>query len=319
MRVRDSGVTPLDGDSMGRSLTALRQGAVAWEQEVGQPLSFSLSGAQTKVAVHKGANDTWGVPYGNTPSTHIVKIALPSYEFNDVVEHVCMSALRAVGIDAAQTELVEAGGERAIAIRRFDRLIDAAGNLRRLHQEDCCQATGTPSDRKYQWHGGPSPAGIADLLHTESQQAHTDIRRFMDALVANWVLLAPDAHAKNYSVQLHGHLVRLAPLYDVCSMAPWRNDQSLRYLQMAMKSGASYDAYEMGLDEWRLCADALRVPAAELLEHAEELAHSLPAAVIGQAELLADHLQSNEPVERLVSIMEGRAGECLSLLSPARP
>lgn len=314
--VRDSGVTPLDDDSMGKGLKALRRGAVAWEQEVGQPLSFSLSGAQTKVAVHKGENSTWGVPFGNTPSTHIVKIALPSYECNDVVEHVCMSAVRAVGIDAAETEIVEAGGERAITVRRFDRQVDAVGNVQRIHQEDCCQATGTPSDRKYQWHGGPSPAGIADLLHTESQQAQVDIPRFMDALLANWVLLAPDAHAKYYSVQLHGHLVRLAPLYDVCSMAPWRNDQALHYLQMAMKSGESYDAYVMGLAEWQLCAEALRLPGADVLEGADELARSLPAAVIGQAELLPAHLKSTEPVERLAQIMEERADECLSLLSP---
>lgn len=314
---RNSGVTPLDDDSIGRSLRALRHGAVAWERAVGQPLSFSLSGAQTKVAMHKSTDGAWGVPYGNTPSTHIVKIALPSYDSNDVVEHVCMSALRAIGIDAAETEIVEAGGERAIAVRRFDRRVDADGNLRRIHQEDCCQATGTASDRKYQWHGGPSPAAIADLLHTESQQADADVTRFMDALLANWVLLAPDAHAKNYSVQLQGFLVRLAPLYDVCSMAPWRDDPALPYLQMAMKSGESYDAYAMRSDEWRSCAAALRLPAADVFERADELARLLPAAVIEQAERLPAHLRSAEPVERLAQIMDMREGECGSLLWPA--
>ena len=313
---RSSGVTALDDVSMGRSLNALRRGAVAWEQEVGQPLSFSLSGAQTKVAIHKSADGTWGVPYGNTPSTHIVKIALPSYDGNDVVEHVCMSALRAAGIDAAETEIIEAGGARAIAVRRFDRYVDAEGSLRRIHQEDCCQATGTPSGSKYQWHGGPSPTMIADLLHTESQQSNVDVPRFMDALLANWVLLAPDAHAKNYSVQLQGHLVRFAPLYDVCSMAPWRDDTALAYLQMAMKSGESYDAYAMNPDEWRSCAAALRMPTADILERADELARLLPASVIEQAERLPSHLRSAEPVERLAEIMDKREDECCSLLSP---
>ncbi|WP_419945020.1 HipA domain-containing protein [Candidatus Poriferisodalis sp.] len=313
---RRSGVTPMDETAMERSLHALRRGAVAWEQEVGQPLSFSLSGAQTKVAIHKSPEGTWGVPYGNTPSTHIVKIALPSFDSNDVVEHVCMSALRDVGIDAAETEIVEAGGERAIAVRRFDRRIDAGGVLRRVHQEDMCQATGTPSDRKYQWDGGPSPAVTADLLRGESQQAHLDISRFRDALLANWILLAPDAHAKNYSVQLRGYLVRFAPLYDICSMAPWRDDEALQYLQMAMKSGESYDAYSMRLDEWQSCAMALKLPAADLLERMDELASSLPKAVIKQAEMLPAHLNAIEPVERLADIMSTRERECGSLLSP---
>lgn len=312
---RSSGVTPMDEAAMERSLDALRQGAVAWEQEVGQPLSFSLSGAQTKVAIHKSPEGTWGVPYGNTPSTHIVKIALPSYDSNDVVEHVCMSALRAVGIDAAETEIVEAGGARAIAVRRFDRRTDADGVLRRVHQEDMCQATGTPSDRKYQWDGGPSSAVIADLLRDESQQAHLDIARFRDALLANWILLAPDAHAKNYSIQMHGYLVRFAPLYDICSMAPWRDDEALQYLQMAMKSGESYDAYSMRRDEWHSCAKALELSAADLLERMNELASSLPKAVREQAEQLPAHLKAIEPVERLADIMSTRERECGSLLS----
>jgi serine/threonine-protein kinase HipA len=41
------------------------------------------------------------------------------------------------------------------------------------------------------------------------------LERFGKAVIVNYLLLAPDAHAKNYSLLLVGSLVRLAPLYDV--------------------------------------------------------------------------------------------------------
>ena len=311
------GVTPLDSDALSRSLAALRRGAVSWLREVGLPLSFCLSGAQTKVALHKNADGEWGVPHGSTPSTHIVKLALPGYDHSDVVEHICMSALREAGINAAETAIVEAGNERAIAVRRFDRRVDADGNLRRTHQEDCCQGTGIPSDRKYQWAGGPSPGTIASLLRAESPHADGDIQQFMDALLANWVLIAPDAHAKNYSMHLQRFFVRLTPLYDVCSVAPWRDDRALRYEQMSMKSGSSYDAYDMAAADWQACAASLRVPASEVFDRLDTLAHTLPTAVRNQAERLPAHLASTEPVERLIEVMERRRQECGPFISRA--
>ena len=61
-----------------------------------------------------------------------------------------MSAARALGVDAAQTDYYEFDGTPAITVERFDRYRDDAGVLRRIHQEDMCQALGVDSTAKYE-------------------------------------------------------------------------------------------------------------------------------------------------------------------------
>ena len=303
---RDSGYDRLTDNDMGIGLAALKRGAVAWEQAMGRPLSFSLSGAQTKVALRRDAHGAWSLPYGDAASTHILKIELPSFPDNIVIEHLCQTALRAIGIPAARTEVAQFGSGRALVVARFDRARRDDGTVRRRHQEDLCQATGTPAHQKQQWTGGPGPRRIAEVLWSESDTGAECVRRFADALIANWVLLAPDAHAKNYSMLLSGSTARLAPLYDVCSEAPWRTAQEMQHIQMAMRCGASYDAADMGRGEWTACAESLRLPTPEVLSRAHEIGTELPRAVIDAAAALPPALRRNEHVSRLVGTMQGR-------------
>ena len=67
--------------------------------------------------------------------------------------------------------------------------------------------------------GGPSPRDAVRLLRAHASDPDSDTRRFLDALIYNWAIAAPDAHAKNYSVALAGDRVALAPMYDVISQA----------------------------------------------------------------------------------------------------
>ena len=197
---RDSGIRLLSDGSIENGLVALRRGADAWAAEMGRPLSFSLSGAQTKVALRRMPDGQWALPFGDEPSTHILKISSPGWDGNDIIEHVCMQAVKDAGLDAADTEIVEFGRSRGICVTRFDRRADPDGRWSRCHQEDMCQATGFPSHQKQQWAGGPSPDAIARVLWQETGDGDRCVRAFRDAMIANWVLLAGDAHAKNYSV-----------------------------------------------------------------------------------------------------------------------
>ena len=307
---RDSGLDALTDDDICAGLVALRRGAVAWEQTMGRPMSFSLSGAQTKVALQWGSDGTWALPYGNEASTHILKIELPSFPDNIVIEHLCMSALRKIGIPAARTEVAQFESERALVVERFDRFRHDDGAVRRRHQEDLCQATDTPAHQKQQWTGGPDPGRIAGLLWSESDTGEACVRRFADALIANWVLLASDAHAKNYSIVLRGSSARLAPLYDVCSEVPWRTPDEIPYIQMAMRCGHSYNAAEMGRDEWVACAQDLRLPIHEVVSRVEQISSDLPHACIEAANELPQALRINEYVERFADIMQGRSADC---------
>jgi len=105
-----------------------------------------------------------------------------------------------------------------LLVDRYDR--DLTGEpIRRLHQEDVCQALGQPSDRKYQDEGGPSVRDVVELLRTASALPAQDLTRLWRALVFNWLIGNCDAHAKNYSLLYDGGAPTLAPLYDLVSTA----------------------------------------------------------------------------------------------------
>lgn len=102
--------------------------------------------------------------------------------------------------------------QNAIVVTRFDRLAHRSGAVERRHQEDMSQALGT--DAKYEEYRGPSAADITRLLREASPTsaaARANVSRFLDGLIYNTVIGAPDAHARNYAVLLDGEDVTVAP------------------------------------------------------------------------------------------------------------
>lgn len=85
-------------------------------------------------------------------------------------EHACMKLARTVGLTTVATELVAFDGIEALVVERYDREIDpTSGVIRRVHQEDSCQALGMDIDAqqgrgKYEQFGGPSFAPLAALM-----------------------------------------------------------------------------------------------------------------------------------------------------------
>jgi serine/threonine-protein kinase HipA len=150
---------------------------------------FSLAGAQPKGALYyDDQHDRWGVPHGATPTTHILKPAVVDLDGHDLNEHICLETARRVGLSAAHTEVRSFGGERAIVVERYDRERLPDGTVRRIHQEDICQALGITPAAKYQSDGGPDPAQIVGLLRSEirpAADAADDVLRIVDALALN--------------------------------------------------------------------------------------------------------------------------------------
>lgn len=178
---------------------------------------FSLAGAQAKIALHR-TDGGWTDPHGATPSTHIIKPAIPGMEDQDLVEHVTMRTAAALGLRVARTSVEQFGDTRAVVVRRYDRIQSGAGGWSRLHQEDICQALGVSASRKYESQGGPGAAIVARLIHDHSTaRDERDNQRFVQALIYTWLVCGTDAHARNYSLMLNGSNVALAPLYDLNS------------------------------------------------------------------------------------------------------
>ena len=125
----------------------------------------------------------------------------------------CLTTARYSGVDAAETELQTWAGHTVVVVGRFDRIRDAGGVLRRVHQEDLHQAAGDYEASIYQGDDGDGhdPAGLARLLRAHSTEPARDVAALFDAPAFNWLICNTDAHAKNYSVLLVPNAARLAP------------------------------------------------------------------------------------------------------------
>lgn len=187
---------------------------------------ISLAGAQEKTALLR-LDGQWLRPRGTTPSTHILKLPIgmggAGIDLATSVENewLCAAILRAYGVPVAHCGIGQFGDRRVLVVERFDRRRSEDGRwIVRLPQEDLCQATGVPGDRKYESDGGPGIARIMDLLLGSSCAAE-DRRDFFKTQMLFWMLCAIDGHAKNFSLHLDaGGGYRLTPRYDVLSAHP---------------------------------------------------------------------------------------------------
>ena len=293
---RDSGIEPQTASDIAAWLRLARE---TWHNSgrIGTRGQFSLSGAQSKYALHRDG-DTWAVPYGDKPTTHIVKPGMAGHDDVDLVEHACLRAASLAGLEAASSEILRFEGERVLVVQRFDRA-ERGGELVRLHHEDLCQALAVPPARKYQSDGGPTPQQIVDLLRDESSRPRIDVQRFVDALVFNWAIAATDAHAKNYSVILDRGRVRLAPLYDVISYLPYATIPQNK-IRTAMRIGHDYTLRKADRPSaWERTAESLRLDPAAALERAADLLKRIPSALDAAIGGMDDGDQSAPAVEKL--------------------
>ena len=189
------------------------------------------------------------VPLDATPTTHILKPVAGTIRRIDVVEQLTMNAAQHLGNEVAKSELQTIDGLDVFVTVRYDRKL-GGGVWRRLHQEDLCQALSVPPSKKYQHReGGPGLVTIAALIRSlPFERDRREVgRRFYQAFVFNVVAGCTDAHAKNYSLMLEGESVRLAPLYDLVTYAPYW-DGSAR-LDSAMSVDGDYSLAKIGVEK----------------------------------------------------------------------
>lgn len=254
-------------------------GAARWETDNER---WSLGGQQAKFALRR-EGDRWYSCEGAAATTHIFKPGIPDLKLSALNEYVCLKLAAACGIPAERVDYLVFEDEPAIVATRYDRVRDDAGRVRRLHQEDFCQVLGVLPERKYPEEGGPGARDIVGMC-SRTGSAAANISQFMDMLFFNYLIGAPDAHAKNYSL-LHGRDVSyLAPLYDVASLLPYAERPFDIKLAMgvagenrvgrlsARRLGKFADAN--GLEAYGLTGDALA-------ERLAALAGKVPAALEG--------------------------------------
>lgn len=284
---RPGAAVALTEDDVAGLLRTVRSDRTAWHpNDQGR---WSLAGAQAKLALaHDPTTGRWSIPTGAAPTTHILKPAIAGLDHHDLNEHLCLSAAGRLGLRVAHTEVRRLAGEPALVVARYDRL-HRGGRIVRVHQEDCCQGLGVHPERKYQADGGPGLEDLARLLHdVVGARAVEDVDVLLRAAAYSWLVLGTDAHAKNYSLLLSGRQVRLAPLYDIASAAPYATHP--RKLKLAQKVGGEYRPTVIGRRHWERTARAARVDGERLRRDIVSMATDLPDA-------LADAVAATELVE----------------------
>jgi serine/threonine-protein kinase HipA len=195
-----------------------------------------------------------------------------------LVEHLSMRTLAHLGLSVADTEMESFLSEDALVVTRFDRAADDEGEVRRLHQEDLCQALAI--GQKYEELGGPSAADIVALLHDHSRtaaQGAANVRRFVDGVIGNVILGAPDAHARNYAVLLDGEDVHVAPLFDAASALSYDRTPG-RPLRGSMSIGGSFDLTGLDAAAWLRFAQQVGGDGKEIIDRVRTLAAQAPEA-----------------------------------------
>lgn len=272
---------------------------------------FSLAGAQPKLALHRHpVTNVWGIPEGNTPTTHILKPATGEFGGHAENEHFCLRLAAAAGLRTCHSTVIRAGGHTVIVVERYDRMW-RENHCMRIHQEDACQSFAVHPDRKYQNEGGPGAREIAELLRDQSTSPANDVQAFADALIFNWLIAGTDAHAKNFSVLIApGSQVRLAPLYDLASVLPYPQRVDLQKAKLAMKIGNSYRMREIRRTHWEACARDLRMPANDLIGRAESMIERLIDDAPKVADILLDEGLNDPVIGKLVDSIAAHARSC---------
>jgi len=292
-------------------LRALRQDQSAWRiaRDTGQ---FSLAGAQPKTALLL-QNGRWGVPSGRVPTTHILKPPTGEFDGHAENEHFCLELARSFNLPVANSEIRRFEDQIAIVIERYDR-VRTGGAIRRVHQEDVCQAMGLLPTRKYQSDGGPGVHEIAELLSTFSTAPVEDTKTFVAAIGFNWLVAGTDAHAKNYALLLGSEArIRLAPLYDLASALPYPGMRPIG-LKLAMKIGGEYGLRNIAARHWRRFAAEAHQNPDDVSANLRATAGAMPDHVSAIQKRAKNDGLAHPIVDRLSEKLIDRAKECQRLL-----
>lgn len=276
---RQSDLEPVDDAWIAGRLARFARDEASWQIADER---WSVGGGQSKFTLTR-TEAGWADPRGSAASTHIVKPGVPGVMHQALNEHLSLRILAAVGIPVATSQYLEFEGRGAIVERRFDRL-GLGDEVRRLHAEDLCQAMG--SLHPYERDGGPHAGDIISLLQARAGAKSRD--QFVDALIATYLLGAPDGHARNYSVLMSSGAVELAPLYDVASSLPYDVDGAgvMHQRKTAMSIGGERQFGQVRRKHWRRFFEANSLGVDRCLHRVDGLARRLPEALV---QVMDDH------------------------------
>lgn len=240
-------------------------------------VAMSLAGAQEKLPV-VFENGAFGIPVNGSASTHILKPDNANLPGSVQNEALCMQLARRCGLNVAEATTGIAGKRSYLLVTRYDRVLKN-GAIRRIHQEDFCQAMGRPPGAKYEHNqtGIPGPSLAEMFALIREHMTARDTNRFLDAVIFNVAIGNVDSHAKNYSILLQPGRVELAPLYDLMSGLAWANITQ----NHAQSVGGQRRGRYVFRRHWRRLAEAAGLSAPAVLRRVVSLCDRIGAELPG--------------------------------------
>ena len=173
-----------------------------------------------------------------------------------------------LGLDAAPVDPHIVAGRACLLVTRYDRRAEPAGTVRRLHQEDICQALGIVADRKYAADGGPGFRQCFELVRRACTRPAVEVLKLLDAAIVQVLLGNADAHGKNYSLLHQEGRLELAPLYDLLSTVAYPDLSP----DFAMRIARRATLEELRRGDWERFANSAGLGAPFVRRRVQELA-----------------------------------------------
>ena len=242
-------------------------------------LRLSLAGAQSKMPV-TSIDGAVALPSPGRPSTHILKPSTARFPAMTENEAFAMRLAARMGLSVAPVQPGVVASRSFLLVERYDRRIEGDGTIRRLHQEDFCQALGVPTAQKYASEGGPTFARSFDLVRRVCTRPAREVLKLLDAAILQVLLGNADAHGKNYSLLVRPDgSIEVAPLYDLLSTVVYPDLSPI----LAMKIAGRGRLRQLRPGDWDRFAASADLSARFVRRRVRQLSSSVeeegPAAV----------------------------------------
>ena len=294
--------TPLDDAGLIRVLDALPVRPLLAGEE---GLRLSLAGAQSKVPVVL-LDEAVALPAPGQPTTHILKPPISRFAATTENEAFVMRLAAAIGLDVAQVEARTVKDRTFLLVNRYDRAIGDDGVVRRIHQEDFCQALGVPPETKYASEGGPTFKDCFALLRRVAARPAVDVLKLLDAVIYNVIAGNADAHGKNFSILYDAEGPRLAPLYDLLATVAYP-DLSPKF---AMKIGKRATLAELDAKGWAAFAADAGLGLPLVRRRVAEISKGVRDKAAGVAAELSRAGLDRTAIEQFADMVRDRAEHC---------
>ena len=286
----DCPAQPLSEGELVRILDAIQERPFLVGRE--DRLRVSLAGARTKLPVVL-VDGSVALPADGQVTTHVLKPAMPDLESTTENEAYSMRLAARAGLEVVPILAGVADGRKYLIIERYDREEGDDGSVRRLHQEDFCQALGILPEDRYASDGGPGFDGCFDLIRETCTFPAVGVLKLLDAAIFHVIIGNTEAHAGSYSLLWRQtRELALAPLRGLMSTVSYPEPRT----RFAMEIAGRGTLEEMRVGDWgrfaKLCglgASFVRRRVGELCDrvqhHGEAVAAELAAPGLNETAL----------------------------------